>query len=76
MDTRMMAALKPINTLLPAIVEVCKGGDDAAEGHKEKLHARGGIPGVFFSYVRCYYSWPCQTRISLITLGYLTNEGH
>lgn len=26
------------------------GGDDAAEGHKEKLHARGGIPGVFFSY--------------------------
>ena len=27
------------------------GGDDAAEGHKEKLHARGGIPGVFFSYV-------------------------
>ncbi|KAL2113861.1 hypothetical protein VUR80DRAFT_1986 [Thermomyces stellatus] len=24
------------------------GGDD--EGHKEKLHARGGIPGVFFSY--------------------------
>jgi hypothetical protein len=28
------------------------GGDDSAEGHKEKLHARGGIPGVFFSYVR------------------------
>jgi hypothetical protein len=27
------------------------GGDGAAEGHKEKLHARGGIPGVFFSYV-------------------------
>lgn len=27
------------------------GGDDAAEGHKEKVHARGGIPGVFFSYV-------------------------
>ncbi|KAG9238344.1 endoplasmic reticulum-golgi intermediate compartment protein-like protein 3 [Amylocarpus encephaloides] len=26
------------------------GGDDAAEGHKEKIHARGGIPGVFFSY--------------------------
>lgn len=25
------------------------GGDD--EGHREKLHARGGIPGVFFSYV-------------------------
>ncbi|EPE04730.1 endoplasmic reticulum-golgi family intermediate compartment protein 3 [Ophiostoma piceae UAMH 11346] len=27
-----------------------QGGDDAAEGHKERLHARGGIPGVFFSY--------------------------
>ncbi|KAI1006014.1 Uncharacterized protein K3495_g2214 [Podosphaera aphanis] len=26
------------------------GGDEAASGHKEKLHARGGIPGVFFSY--------------------------
>lgn len=30
------------------------GGDDSAEGHKEKLHARGGIPGVFFSYVSPY----------------------
>ena len=29
------------------------GGDDADEGHKERLHARGGIPGVFFSYVSC-----------------------
>lgn len=28
-----------------------QGGDDAAEGHQERLHARGGIPGVFFSYV-------------------------
>lgn len=27
------------------------GGDDSAAGHKERLHARGGIPGVFFSYV-------------------------
>ncbi|KAB8670385.1 hypothetical protein FH972_026298 [Carpinus fangiana] len=26
------------------------GGNDAAEGHKERLHARGGIPGVFLSY--------------------------
>ncbi|KAL9055094.1 MAG: hypothetical protein Q9162_003764 [Coniocarpon cinnabarinum] len=25
-----------------------EGGTDAAEGHKERLHARGGIPGVFF----------------------------
>jgi hypothetical protein len=29
------------------------GGSDAAEGHKERLHAQGGIPGVFFSYVSC-----------------------
>jgi endoplasmic reticulum-Golgi intermediate compartment protein 3 len=27
------------------------GGDDAAEGHSERQHAKGGIPGVFFSYV-------------------------
>jgi endoplasmic reticulum-Golgi intermediate compartment protein 3 len=26
------------------------GGSDAQEGHKERLHAHGGIPGVFFSY--------------------------
>ncbi|KKP02110.1 hypothetical protein THAR02_05788 [Trichoderma harzianum] len=26
------------------------GGDDAQEGHPERLHARNGIPGVFFSY--------------------------
>ncbi|CAG9938221.1 hypothetical protein V2G26_014385 [Clonostachys chloroleuca] len=24
--------------------------DDSAEGHPERLHTRGGIPGVFFSY--------------------------
>jgi hypothetical protein len=29
------------------------GGDAQAEGHKETLHARGGIPGIFFSYVSC-----------------------
>ncbi|KAI9803477.1 MAG: hypothetical protein M1825_001820 [Sarcosagium campestre] len=26
------------------------GGDDADQGHKERIHAAGGIPGVFFSY--------------------------
>ncbi|EOO02062.1 putative endoplasmic reticulum-golgi intermediate compartment protein 3 protein [Phaeoacremonium minimum UCRPA7] len=26
------------------------GGDDRAEGHEERLHSKGGIPGVFFSY--------------------------
>jgi len=28
------------------------GGNDEEAGHKERIHARGGIPGVFFSYVR------------------------
>lgn len=27
------------------------GGNAAAEGHKERLHGAGGIPGVFVSYV-------------------------
>ncbi|KAJ3522645.1 hypothetical protein NM208_g12774 [Fusarium decemcellulare] len=26
------------------------GGNDAAEGHAERQHTSGGIPGVFFSY--------------------------
>lgn len=30
-----------------------QGGTDEQEGHKERIHARGGIPGVFFSYVSC-----------------------
>lgn len=34
------------------------GGDDSAAGHQEKLHARGGIPGVFFSYVSP--PWPLE----------------
>lgn len=28
-----------------------QGGNDEQDGHKERIHARGGIPGVFFSYV-------------------------
>ncbi|KAF2857420.1 DUF1692-domain-containing protein [Piedraia hortae CBS 480.64] len=28
------------------------GGDASDQGHKERIHAKGGIPGVFFSYVR------------------------
>ncbi|KAI1920209.1 ER-derived vesicles protein erv46 [Ophidiomyces ophidiicola] len=27
-----------------------EGGDDSAEGHKERIHTAGGIPGVFFNY--------------------------
>ncbi|KAL2757417.1 hypothetical protein ACRALDRAFT_2099004 [Sodiomyces alcalophilus JCM 7366] len=26
------------------------GGDDSHEGHAERVHSKGGIPGVFFSY--------------------------
>jgi len=26
------------------------GGDSSKDGHKERMHAQGGIPGVFFSY--------------------------
>lgn len=26
------------------------GGNDAAEGHKERIHAQGGMPGVFVNY--------------------------
>ena len=39
------------------------GGSDADEGHKERLHARGGIPGVFFSYVSD--SWKLRSYASL-----------
>jgi len=41
------------------------GGDDSAEGHKEKLHARGGIPGVFFSYVSSSTTFAKQRLTSL-----------
>jgi len=36
------------------------GGNDEKDGHKERLHAKGGIPGVFFSYV----SEPAPLRLS------------
>lgn len=38
------------------------GGDDGKDGHKEVLHARGGIPGVFFSYVS-----PTDARAAMTT---------
>lgn len=34
------------------------GGDDSADGHAERLHSRGGIPGVFFSYVSSPFHIP------------------
>lgn len=33
------------------------GGDARKEGHQERLHATGGIPGVFFSYVWLFLSF-------------------
>jgi hypothetical protein len=53
------------------------GGDASKEGHAERLHARGGIPGVFFSYV-C--ALPISGSVPLIAYiltcaGHLTYEG-
>ena len=42
-----------------------EGGSDAAEGHKERLHARGGIPGVFF--VSCARAR--SARLQMLTEG-------
>lgn len=42
------------------------GGSDEKEGHKERLHARGGIPGVFFSYVS-FSSFPPSRAHQLLT---------
>lgn len=50
------------------------GGDDAGEGHKERLHAKGGIPGVFFSYVSSHHSRIISVLI--MSLGHLTNESY
>ena len=50
------------------------GGSDAKEGHKERVHARGGIPGVFFSYVSALRPSPISPDRE--TAGYLADEGH
>lgn len=34
-----------------------RGGDDSQDGHKERLHSTGGIPGVFFSYVSLFAAY-------------------
>lgn len=47
------------------------GGTAQDEGHKERLHARGGIPGVFFSfgeYLMLSMSSPSLLRF--ISLGF------
>jgi hypothetical protein len=53
-----------------------QGGNDAAEGHQERQHARGGIPGVFFSYVRVpKRSWISGSSLTRRT-GHLAHEGY
>lgn len=50
------------------------GGDAGSEGHKERLHAYGGIPGVFVSYVS-----PKRMTFDdllLISTGHLPDEDH
>jgi hypothetical protein len=46
------------------------GGDDSAEGHAERMHSQGGIPGVFFSYVS-FGVVPCRRRV-VLTLHHRT----
>lgn len=53
------------------------GGDASGEGHQERLHARGGIPGVFFSYVSPFSTVILTGKRKLIRIaGHLTDEGH
>ncbi|KAL8830908.1 MAG: hypothetical protein Q9191_001170 [Dirinaria sp. TL-2023a] len=59
------------------------GGSDSAEGHKERLHARGGIPGVFVSYVSSSPSTSSSELVFFMYLrshsyvtGYFTHESH
>lgn len=53
------------------------GGDDAEEGHAERMHSRGGIPGVFFSYVSYSRLGGHQLEpASNCGIGYLSHEGH
>lgn len=53
------------------------GGDDSAEGHAERLHSKGGIPGVFFSYVSPFLShdWERHSRL-MRRVGHLPDESH
>lgn len=45
------------------------GGDDAKEGHAERLHSKGGIPGVFFSYVSIYDTTTTRRKPCSATFG-------
>ncbi len=51
------------------------GGDGGQEGHKERLHARGGIPGVFFSYVSLFIPTTRERHMTDKCAGHLAHEG-
>lgn len=56
-----------------------RGGDDRAEGHAERMHSQGGIPGVFFSYVSIVMPRIISRLLWLISVcvtGHLPHEGH
>lgn len=51
-----------------------RGGLATEEGHKERVHAYGGIPGVFFSYGKGLW-WPsCEPQ--LIHRRYFAHESY
>lgn len=54
------------------------GGSDSADGHAERLHARGGIPGVFFVSLLhpldLLQAWRANNE--RIVIRHLSNESH
>ncbi len=50
------------------------GGDADDQGHKERLHARGGIPGVFFSYVSPVVVSFSRSSANPNVSGYIADE--
>lgn len=55
------------------------GGNDEHEGHKERLHAKGGIPGVFFVCSAPPSVLPCsnvQMLTDCIVLRHIPHESH
>lgn len=50
------------------------GGDDSADGHAERLHSKGGIPGVFFSYVSASQPMSLQTHNQIKAHAYFSQD--
>ena len=51
-----------------------EGGTDEAEGHAERIHARDGIPGVFFPYVRSPFTLAVLHASGSTMLTFLTQD--